>query len=330
MYVGWRDLRRASGRFALIAGVVLLITVLVGLLTGLTQGLGRESTSAITGLQTNHLVLSGDSFDASQVGQDAVPGATGLGITRMRAEGPDGSGTVALFGVPAGSDLSPAGADVAPGRVVLSDKAGEQVGTGKITIAGQQFEVVRVTGDDSYAHQPVVWMDLADQQQLTGSTGEVTALAVDRVPADLPRGLHAVTLDKAVNAIGGYSSEHGSLLMIQAFLLAISALVIGAFFTVWTIQRSPDIAVLKALGATTGTLVRDALAQAGVVLLAGTVLGGALAWLIGLAAAQAVPFSLPLANLVLPLALLVLLGLVGASLAVRQVVSVDPLNALRK
>ena len=34
-----------------------------------------------------------------------------------------------------------------------------------------------------------------------------------------------------------------------ALLFGISALVIGAFFTVWTMQRSGDIAVLKALGA---------------------------------------------------------------------------------
>jgi hypothetical protein len=37
----------------------------------------------------------------------------------------------------------------------------------------------------------------------------------------------------------------------RGFLFAISALVIGAFFTVWTIQRGGDVAVLKALGAST-------------------------------------------------------------------------------
>jgi putative ABC transport system permease protein len=36
-------------------------------------------------------------------------------------------------------------------------------------------------------------------------------------------------------------------------------LVIGAFFTVWTIQRTQEIGLLKALGASTGYLVRDAL-----------------------------------------------------------------------
>ena len=69
MFVAWRDLRFARGRFALIGGVVVLITMLVGLLSGLTAGLGRESTSAITGLSADRLVLSerAESFADSSI-----------------------------------------------------------------------------------------------------------------------------------------------------------------------------------------------------------------------------------------------------------------------
>ncbi len=63
----------------------------------------------------------------------------------------------------------------------------------------------------------------------------------------------------------------------QVFLLAISALVVGAFFTVWTIQRAGDVAVLRALGASTRYLLRDAIGQAGVVLGVGVGVGTALA-----------------------------------------------------
>ncbi|GAA3039871.1 hypothetical protein GCM10020000_17860 [Streptomyces olivoverticillatus] len=60
----------------------------------------------------------------------------------------------------------------------------------------------------------------------------------------------------------------------------------------WTVQRRPDIAVLKAVGASSGYLVRDALAQALAVLAAGTVLGGAAGALGGGLASSAVPFEL--------------------------------------
>jgi putative ABC transport system permease protein len=136
------------------------------------------------------------------------------------------------------------------------------------------------------------------------------------------------TISQSLSAIGSYSSENGSLQLIRAFLFAISAVVIGAFFTVWTIQRSGDIAVLKALGASDGYLVRDAVGQALVVLLAGTAVGAGLAAAAGVVAAGAVPFVLDVATLGPPLLAMVVLGLLGAVLSVRRITSVDPLVAL--
>ncbi len=114
----------------------------------------------------------------------------------------------------------------------------------------------------------------------------------------------------------------------RGFLFAISALVVGAFFTVWTIQRSGDVAVLKALGASTAYVLRDALGQAVTVLVLGTALGTALAAGIGAAVASTVPFVLDARTVLPPAAVTVVLGAVGAGLAVRRIASVDPLTAL--
>ena len=116
--------------------------------------------------------------------------------------------------------------------------------------------------------------------------------------------------------------------MMRGLLFAISALVIGAFFTVWTIQRSGDIAVLKALGATTRYLLRDALGQAVVLLVGGTVIGSVLAAGIGALASGTVPFVLSAGTVLLPAAVMIVLGAVGAALSVRRITSVDPLTAL--
>ena len=50
VFVAWRDLKFAKGRFALMGAVIVLITLLVGLLSGLTGGLSQQNISAITGL----------------------------------------------------------------------------------------------------------------------------------------------------------------------------------------------------------------------------------------------------------------------------------------
>jgi putative ABC transport system permease protein len=114
----------------------------------------------------------------------------------------------------------------------------------------------------------------------------------------------------------------------RGFLFVISALVIGAFFTVWTIQRSGDLAVLKALGATNGYLMRDAIGQAAVLLTAGTAIGAAIAAGLGAVASAAVPFVVDASTVVLPAVVMIVLGVLGAVLAIRRITSIDPLTAL--
>ncbi|MYW19517.1 ABC transporter permease, partial [Streptomyces sp. SID2955] len=57
MFVAWRDLRFAKGRFALMGAVIVLITLLVGLLSGLIAGLGRQNVSAITALPADRVAF---------------------------------------------------------------------------------------------------------------------------------------------------------------------------------------------------------------------------------------------------------------------------------
>ena len=113
-----------------------------------------------------------------------------------------------------------------------------------------------------------------------------------------------------------------------AFLIGISALVVGAFFTVWTISRSGDLAVLRALGASTTYLLRDSLGQAVVVLVAGIGVGSALSALAATALAGVVPVVVDAATVLVPALALLAVGLLGAVAAVVRVGRVDPHAAL--
>lgn len=359
MFVAWRDLRFAKGRFALMGSVVVLITLLVGLLSGLTAGLARENVSAVTGLDADHLAFAaprGDqpvSFTNSTVREDdwrawaerpGVEAAQPLGIRTLNATAPgDRTAPVSAFGVEPDGTLAPEGPEgIGPGRVVLSEKAAEELGAApgdKIALGRAEREVAAVAGDASYSHTPVVWTTLDDWQQIghdgAGPAEQATVIALTTAPgADLAAGDEAaetrtLSLDDSLTAIGSYQAENGSLQLMRGFLFAISALVIGAFFTVWTIQRSGDIAVLKALGASTPYLLRDALGQAVVMLVIGTGLGTALAagagFLIG---GGPVPFVLDAATVLVPAVVMIALGALGAALSIRRITAVDPLTAL--
>ncbi len=344
MFVALRDLRFARGRFALMGSVITLLTLMVVLLSGLTAGLGRASTSAITGLSADHLVFSlpaggsalsfADSrLDAATVtAWSAVPNVTSaepLTITMGRAEaGANSVGSaVAVFAVRPESALAPT--RIEPGDVVLSTGAADALRAAvgdRISVGGRPLAVTAIAGADSYSHANVVWV--AAEGRAATVIALTTSPGVDLAAADARLRTTTVATADAVSAIGSYPAENGSLQLMRALLLVISALVVGAFFTVWTVQRGTDIAVLKALGSSTGYLLRDALGQALVLLLAGTAIGTVVAAGLGAFAASAVPFVLSPSTVLPPAVAMVLLGLAGAAVSLRRVTAVDPLTAL--
>ncbi|MFZ2528484.1 MAG: ABC transporter permease [Rhodococcus sp. (in: high G+C Gram-positive bacteria)] len=351
MFLGIRDLVFAKGRFALTIVVLFLLTLMVVMLSGLTAGLGNQSIAAVQRIGADHFAFSapaGDqkvSFSDSRVGdtqrdslaaQPGVDEAVILGVapTRLSVDGRDVGASA--FGVDGSSFVAPVpltSGKVAVDRTLAEDNnwaVGQQVDAG-----GRTFTVAALVDDSFYSHQPVVWFDRSDWTALPtsgGSEGSVVALRTsagfDAAATSASTGTAVTDVSGALNAIGGYSSERGSLLMMQGMLLAVSALVVGAFFTVWTIQRSQDLAVLKAIGASSGYLLRDALGQGLIVLVAGAGLGTLAAMGLGALAAQVVPFTLTVAGTLVPFVALVVLGMVGATAAVTRVATIDPLAAL--
>ncbi|MFB8248958.1 ABC transporter permease [Streptomyces sp. NPDC055952] len=358
MFVAWRDLKFAKGRFALMGTVIVLITLLVGLLSGLTAGLSRQNVSAITGLPADLIAFRAPgggqdlSYSRSTVtarqwqqwaGSDGVRSAEPLGITTTMATAGDRSAGVSVFGVRPGSVLAPDGGRITDEAVVLSVTAADDLGVeagDSLGLAGRRLKVAAVAGDAHFSHTPVVWSSLGTWQRTAPPAGgregpRATVIAVtttaeaDPAAIDRRAGTKAVTVEDSLPAIGSYTSENGSLQLMRGFLFAISALVIGAFFTIWTIQRSGDVAVLKALGAPTAYLLRDALGQALLLLVGGTLVGTGIAAAGGaLLAGSAVPFLLTPATTLAPAAVITLLGASGAALSVRRITSVEPLTAL--
>ncbi|RLY92349.1 hypothetical protein CWC38_11305 [Kocuria tytonicola] len=370
MFLSLRDITFAKGRFALLATVVALITLLLVLLTGLTNGLGHQNTSALEKLEAQRIVLTappGDSgtpsFTTSSIDQkqvDTWKDAVGedkverLGITqtsiRSGAESSDDAAAkrsdataAAAMALEPGTDLASgvtatSGANhPGEGEAVLSETLAEdmKVSVGDtVSMGGKALKVAGVAENEYYSHVPVAWMSMADFPAVahTAPDEQATALALTTqdVPEATPGDTDTVALSTkdSLAALPAYQSERGSLLMMQGFLYGISALVVISFLTVWTIQRTRDIAVLRALGASRGYVVRDSLVQAAVVLTLGVLVGGALGLLGGMLAGSAVPFELSAASVALPMVGVLVLGLLGSLLAVRRVSTVDPMIAL--
>lgn len=358
MFVAWRELRFARGRFLLIGAVVALITLLVGFLSGLTGGLAAQNISSVLQLPGDRLVLqqpenSTPSFATSSLDENTVQAwtqaagvesVTPVGITQSRATaGTDDPTGVALYGLPADASgtVSNPLFDLAPGsdgEVGLSSGTAESLGVvvgDTISITGNDFTVASIGADLWYSHTPVIVMTAeawSEASKRVGGTGEATVLSItgaaDWEAIGSETGTVAETPLASLTALEAFRSEIGSLGLMIAMLFGISALVVGAFFTVWTMQRAGDIAVLKALGATTGSLVRDSLGQALIVLAAGIGVGLAAVVGLGALAGQALPFIVSPLTTLAPAVVMAVLGLAGAAFALRSVTKADPLTAL--
>ena len=351
MFLSIRDLVFAKGRFALMSVVLFLISLMVVMLSGLTAGLGNQSIAAIKNLGANQFAFGAPaegqslSFSDSQVTERqqqelaATPGVDsaaliGIAPTRITVDGRDVSASA--FGVDGSSFAAPV--PLSAGHIAVDRTLAEEndwsVGR-TVEMGGRPFTVTALVDDSLYSHQPVVWVERSDWLALPtagGSEGTVVAMRTgsgfDAAAAATATDTSITDQSGALNAIGSYTSERSSLLLMQVMLLIVSALVVGAFFTIWTIQRGQDLAVLKAVGASTGYLLRDALGQSLIVLTLGAGLGSLAAVGLGSIASQAVPFTLTVSGTLLPFFALIGLGMLGAAAALTRIVSVDPLTAL--
>ena len=269
---------------------------------------------------------------------------------------------VVLWGIDPGSFLEPA---VSRGEqlgrlengVIIASKLVEKgIDIGDTFILDRvltELEVVGVTDEHYIGHVPIVYTKLRKWQEATyGPPGgpppgeklpsilfdyaSVIALQLEpgTGPGDLQStdiDLGTITVDKAAafEASSGYVEEVQSVQMIQAFLIIISAVVMGAFFSVWTIQRTKEIGLVKALGASNAYLLRDSLGQVLLLMITATSIGTLAAIQLGRTLeASSFPFMLVLETVAASGVMLVVAGLVGSALSLRLILKIDPIIAL--
>jgi putative ABC transport system permease protein len=141
--------------------------------------------------------------------------------------------------------------------------------------------------------------------------------------------IEAVDRKTAYENTPGYTAQQSTLNTQNGFALLIGILVIGGFFQIQTLQKVPQIGMLKAVG-TPNTLVATAvLIQIVTVTLLGVIIGG----LATLGVASVFPPNIPivfeLRSGAMAVASIVLMGPVGGLVSIRYSLRVEPLTALR-
>jgi putative ABC transport system permease protein len=358
MFLAVRDLRRAWRRFSLVGLVVALVAMLATVLAGLADGLVQQGTSGLRALPFDHLAFQPGSqavFSRSTLTVRALrewqqqPGveASPLGVSFVNAT-PVGAGQsldLALFGVPADSFLvqrpeARAALRGEPG-LVLSDtfkRKGVKVGQ-RFQLGGSDtsLPVLGFTFAGSYGHVDIAYTALATWQSIAyGTAGDRFSAIALRVPhgtdiAGADRAAHTETRTKQQAYAGspGFTAETQTMTLIRGFLLVISALVVGAFFTVLAVQRTKQIGLLKAMGASSWYVLRDGIAQITLVALAATIVGaGGGTAVVAALSGGTVPVQLSVSSVLVSAGLIVVTGIAGSLATFRRIARVEPAIAL--
>ena len=140
--------------------------------------------------------------------------------------------------------------------------------------------------------------------------------------------IEAVDRQTAYENTPGYTEQQSTLNTQNGFALLIGMLVIGGFFQIQTLQKVPQIGMLKAIGAPSWVVALAAMIQIVIVTLFGVVLGGLATAGLSLLIPPSIPIVFELRSGAMALASIFLMGPLGGLLSIRYSLRVEPLIAL--
>jgi putative ABC transport system permease protein len=230
-------------------------------------------------------------------------------------------------------------------------KPGDWVTIGTIQGIETEYHTLQVTGvSDSLRFNlspsvfvPIVtWDEIGPQSLEASATEQDPACNVAAVQLDDPTQIErmqqviqaqvddveAVDRTTAYQSLPGYSSIQSSLATQNTFALLISTLVIGGFFQIQTLQKVPQLGMLKAIGTPNIIVALAAMLQIMVVTLIGIAIASVM--VVGIASVfpANVPIVFDLQSGATAVASIFVLGFLGGLISVRYALRVEPLIAL--
>ncbi len=172
------------------------------------------------------------------------------------------------------------------------------------------------TGDLAYN---VFAVKLNDPTQVKGMQQTITQ-NVERV--------ETADLITAYKKTPGYVEQQSTLDTQRIFTLIIGVLVIGGFFQIQTLQKVPQIGMLKAIGARNRTVALASIFQVTIVTIIGVAIGAAFTLLLAANFPVTVPIVFKSNTTLIAIVSLLLIGPIGGLVSVRYSLRIEPLRAL--
>jgi len=195
----------------------------------------------------------------------------------------------------------------------------------QVTILGRTFPVVgTVSGTTFYFGQATVFLPIEDVQQ-TVLAGQplASALVVRGHPGSLPSGLTLMSdAEVSKDLARPLAQSSQTLTMINGLLWLTAAGVIGSIIYMTALERQRDVAVFKATGASTRSLLGGLAFEALVLAVVAAIIAAVLAQL--LKPLFPFPVEIPAKSYVKLVVVAVVVGLIASAAGGRRISHVDP------
>ncbi|MDW4411698.1 ABC transporter permease [Staphylococcus saprophyticus] len=348
MFLAWNEIKRNKLKFSLIIGVLIMISYLLFLLSGLASGLMNMNREGIDKWQADAIILNKDAnqtveqsmFDKKDVA-DTYKKQTTLKQSGVIVSNGDNEENALLFGVTDDSFLVPNMIDGkkfnADNEVVVDEtlkEKGFKLGdTLSLSQSDEKLKIVGFSESAKYNASPVLFSNNKTIQNINPSLTEDKTNAVvvkdkDWQSKDLNHNLEAIGIESFVKNLPGYTAQNLTLNFMISFLFIISATVIGIFLYVITLQKTNLFGVLKAQGFSNGYLAKVVLSQTFIIALIGTVIGLVLTIITGAFLPSAVPIKFSATTLLIYGIVLIVVSLIGSLFSILTIRKVDPLKAI--
>jgi len=194
----------------------------------------------------------------------------------------------------------------------------------------------RIVGSNSLNGKAIsgFWLKAKDQTQLEAAQFQVTNLL--RIRHNIyPPNPDDFRLSNQIDIINTFSSVVGLFTVMVGAIAGISLIVggigIANIMLVSVVERTREIGIRKAMGATNSAVLSQFLTEAILVSLVGGAVGVAIGVGLAFAAAQifSFPFILSVLSIIAGLSLALIVGLIAGVIPARNAAQLDPITALR-
>jgi putative ABC transport system permease protein len=209
------------------------------------------------------------------------------------------------------------------------------------------LKVVGVSESQMYAIRPSIFVPIVKWDEIRpqaapGRGAEDPACNVAAVKLEDPtqlevmrqrlvaqvRDIEVVDRQTAYENTPGYTAQQTTLNTQNGFALLIGLLVIGGFFQIQTLQKVPQIGMLKAIGTPNGVIALASLIQIVIINILGVLIGSLVTFGLSLVFPPGIPLVFEPSSAATAIGSILVIGPLGGLVSVRLSLRVEPLIAL--